>query len=334
VTNSNSNTVSILLNTTTAGATAPTFASNVNFSTSAQPLSVESKDFNGDNLPDLAVANTSSSTVSILLNTTTANATTPTFAPRVDFPTGAIPYSVSVGDFNGDSKFDLAAANRDNDSVSILLNTTDAGATTPAFASKVDFPSGTKPLAVSSGDLNGDGKPDLAVANIFTDTASILLNTTATGATAPDFAPQVTFGTGDRPYSPSIDDVNDDGKPDLAVANSGSDTASILLNTTAPGATTPTFATKVDFTTGDGPRSIIIDDINGDGKPDLAVANSLSNSVSILLNTTPKVTAVTATTADGSYGVGSTINITVTFDAAVNVDHRWHTPTATRNRHN
>ncbi|MEG4409228.1 Ig-like domain-containing protein, partial [Microcoleus sp. MON2_D5] len=326
VTNSNSNTVSILLNTTTAGATAATFASNVNFSTSAQPLSVESKDFNGDNLPDLAVANTSSSTVSILLNTTTANATTPTFAPRVDFRTGAIPYSVSVGDFNGDSKFDLAAANRDNDSVSILLNTTDAGATTPAFASKVDFPSGTKPLAVSSGDLNGDGKPDLAVANIFTDTASILLNTTATGATAPDFAPQVTFGTGDGPYSPSIDDVNDDGKPDLAVANNGSDTASILLNTTAPGATTPTFATKVDFTTGDGPRSTIIDDINGDGKPDLAVANGFSNSVSILLNTTPKVTAVTATNPDGSYGVGSTINITVTFDAAVNVDTTGGTP--------
>jgi hypothetical protein len=49
------------------------------------------------------------------------------------------------------------------------------------------------------------------------------------------------------------------------------------------------------------------------------VANYYSNTVSILLHTTPKVTAVTATTADGSYGVGSTINITVTFDAAVTV---------------
>jgi hypothetical protein len=47
------------------------------------------------------------------------------------------------------------------------------------------------------------------------------------------------------------------------------------------------------------------------------VANFYSNTASILLNTTPKVTAVTATTADGSYGIGSTIAITVTFDAAV-----------------
>ena len=319
VTNSISQIVSILLNTTTAGATTPTFASNVNFSTGSQPLGVESKDFNGDNLPDLAVVNASSSTVSILLNTTTAGATTPTFAPKVDFLTGTVPYYLSVGDFNGDSKFDLAVSNHQSSTVSILLNTTTAGAPTPAFASKVDFPTGSGPGAVSIGDLNGDAKLDLAVANIFGGTASILLNNTSTEAPTPDFATQVTFATGTYPYSPSIDDVNHDGKPDLAVANTGSASASILLNTTTTGATTPTFATKVDFTTGNNPRSIIIRDINGDGLPDLAVANQSSASVSILLNTTPKVTAVTATTADDSYGVGSTINITVTFDAAVNV---------------
>ncbi|MEG3843595.1 Ig-like domain-containing protein, partial [Microcoleus sp. herbarium14] len=95
--------------------------------------------------------------------------------------------------------------------------------------------------------------------------------------------------------------------------------ASILLNTTPTNATTPTFAPKVDFPTGTSPNSVSIGDFNGDGKPDLATANSFRPSPSILLNTTPKVTAVTATTADGSYGVGSTINITVTFDAAVTV---------------
>ncbi|TAG91786.1 MAG: hypothetical protein EAZ18_16180 [Oscillatoriales cyanobacterium] len=103
------------------------------------------------------------------------------------------------------------------------------------------------------------------------------------------------------------------------MANRNSNTASILLNTTAANATTPTFATKVDFTTGTNPQSVSIGDINGDGLPDLALANNGSNTASILLNTTAKVTAVTATTADGSYGVGSTIAITVTFDAAVDV---------------
>jgi hypothetical protein len=49
------------------------------------------------------------------------------------------------------------------------------------------------------------------------------------------------------------------------VANFDSDTASILLNTTATGATTPTFATQVSFTTGDGALGVSIGDINGDG---------------------------------------------------------------------
>jgi len=156
------------------------------------------------------------------------------------------------------------------------------------------------------------------VANYSSDTASIFLNTTATNATTPTFATKVDFPTGSRPNSVSIGDFNGDGKPDLAVVNGSSYTASILLNTTATNATTPTFAPNVDFPTSSRPASASIGDFNLDGKPDLAVAN-WSNTASILLNTPPKVTSVTATTADGSYGVGSPIAITVTFDVAVNV---------------
>jgi FG-GAP repeat. len=94
------------------------------------------------------------------------------------------------------------------------------------------------------------------VANYNSDTASILLNTTATGATTPTFATKVDLATGSSPRSVSIGDINGDGKPDLAVADYFSNSASILLNTTATGATTPTFATKVDFTTGIKPQSV------------------------------------------------------------------------------
>ena len=73
--------------------------------------------------------------------------------------------------------------------------------------------------------------------------------------------------------------------PDLAVANPNSATVFVLLNTTAPGAARSNFAAKVDFATGTSPRSVTVGDLNGDGKPDLAVANFNSNTVSVLLNT-------------------------------------------------
>ena len=65
------------------------------------------------------------------------------FAPKVDFTTGTQPRSVSIGDFNGDGKPDLAVANRSSYTASILLNTTATNATTPTFATLVDFPTGT-----------------------------------------------------------------------------------------------------------------------------------------------------------------------------------------------
>jgi Ca2+-binding RTX toxin-like protein len=319
VVNVGSDTASILLNTTATGAANPTFSSQVTFTTGAGPISVSIGDINGDNKPDLAVANSGSNNASILLNTTATGAPTPTFSPKVDFPTGTNPFSISIDDINGDGKPDLAVATAGSNNASILLNTTATGGATPTFSSNFDFATGTSPQSLSIGDINGDNKPDLAVANFSSGSASILLNTTDTGGATPTFSPKVDFPTGTGPRSVSIGDINGDGKPDLAVANYGSDTTSILLNTTATGAATPTFSPKVDFTTGTGPHFVSIGNINGDNKPDLAVANLTSNNVSILLNTHPKVTAVTATTADGIYGVGSTIAITVTFDATVNV---------------
>jgi hypothetical protein len=292
VTNSNSSIVSVLLNTTIPGAAAPTFLDKKDFMTGSRPYSVSIGDFNGDGKPDLAVANYNVNTVSVLLNTTTPGSATPTFLDKKDFTTGASPHFVSIGDLNGDGKRDLAVSNYSDFTVSVLLNTTIMGAATPAFSVKSDSSTGNLPYSVSIGDLNGDGKSDLAVANYGSASVSVLLNTTSPGADIPTFTTKTDFTADNGAISVTIGEFNGDGKPDLAVANANSTSVSVLLNTTSPGADIPTFSTKADFTTGGTPYSVSIADLNGDGKLDLATANLGSNNISVFLNTTTPGNAI------------------------------------------
>ncbi len=253
------------------------FVAKADYATGTGPYSVSIGDLDGDGKPDLALANNGSNTVSVLRNTSTSG--TVSFAAKVDFSTGIWPYSVSIGDVDGDGKPDLAVANYGSNTVSVLRNTSSSGSV--SFEAKVDFTAGSSPESVSIGDLNGDGKPDLAVANAFSDKVSVFRNTSSSGTVS--FAAKVDFTTGTFPNSVNIGDIDGDGKRDLAVANNGSNTVSILRNTSSAG--TVSFATKVDFATGANPYSVSIGDLDGDGKPDLAVANKGSNNVSVLRNT-------------------------------------------------
>src|SRR5438093_62035 len=119
------------------------------------------------------------------------------FAPKTDYGTGMQPNSVAKGDFNGDSKLDLAVANFAGATVSILL-----GTGTGSFGAKTDFGTGAGPASVAVGDFNGDGKLDLAVTNYYVDTFSILLGT-GTGS----FGAKIDFGTGSTPVSVAVGDI-------------------------------------------------------------------------------------------------------------------------------
>jgi hypothetical protein len=277
--------VSILMNTTAPGAATATFANHVDFAVGANPIGVAAGDLNGDGLPDLAVANSGANSVSVLLNTTAPGATTPSFAAHVDFATGTQPSAVAIADLNGDGKADLAVADRGSNKVSVLANLTAPGATIPVFAASQDFSVGMQPDALAIGDLNGDGRPDLAVVNAADGTVSVLLNTTAPGSGTFTFAAAQSFQTGASPQTIAIRDLNGDGKGDLVVG--GDNSLAVLENTTVPGAMTPTFATRQTFATGAGPNAVAVADFNGDGLPDVVTANSGANSVSVLLNRTP-----------------------------------------------
>ncbi|HXD83736.1 MAG TPA: FG-GAP-like repeat-containing protein [Rudaea sp.] len=305
VANFSSNTVSVLINTTAPGAATPTFAAQQTFATGNEPISVTTADLNGDGKPDLIVTNYASNTVSVLLNTTAPGATTASFSAQQTFATGINPHAVTAVDVNGDGKADLIVADYGDSTVSVLLNTTSPGAATPSFAANQTFFTGAYPTSVAAADVNGDGEPDLIVANHGSNTVSVLLNTTVPGTATPSFAAQQAFATGSGPYGAATVDVNGDGKPDLILTNANDNTVSVLLNTTAPGAVTPTFAAQQTFATGSGPYSVAASDINGDGKADLIVANDSDNTVSVLLNATAPGAGTPTFAAKQTYAAGS-----------------------------
>ena len=324
VANYGSNTVSVFRNTSVSGSiTTGSLAAKVDFVTGTLPRGVAIGDVDGDGKPDIVVGNQTSNTVSVFRNTGTPGSVTPgSFAAKVDFTTGVDPIRVSLGDLDGDGKPDLVVGNYTSSTISVFRNTSVSGAiTSGSFAAKVDFTTGTNPLGITTGDLDGDGKPDLVVTNNGSATVSVFRNTSTPGSiTTGSLTTKIDFATtGSNPYNVSIGDMDGDGKPDLVVANSTSNTVSVFKNTSVSGAiTTGSFAPKVDFTTGVQPFNVAIGDMDGDGKPDLVVANNSSNTVSVFRNTVaaPGPAPTIANFNPTSGAVGTSVTITGTnFDA-------------------
>ncbi len=294
VANTTSGTISVFKNTASSGSiSSSSLATKVDFSAGTSAFDVAVSDFDGDGKPDLAVTNnvSTANTISVLRNTTSAGSiSTSSFASAVTFATGSLPVKIVVADFDGDSKPDIAVTNSSSNSVSVFRNTASSGAiTTSSFASKVDFTTGTNPRGIFAADMDNDGKFDIIVTNSASNTISVFRNTTTSSAiNTSSFGTQVNFTTGTTPYDVAMGDIDGNGKPDIIVTNFGATTISVFRNIGSTGSiTTSTFTSKSDFTTGGtgSPYGIAISDLDGDGKVDIAVANTNSGgSVSVLRN--------------------------------------------------
>ena len=243
------------------------------FAVQSPSLSVAVGDFNCDGIQDLAVTSRNGE-VSVLLGNGAGGFTPATGSP---FAAGPVPFSVAVGDFNGDGIQDLAVANfkatDGGNTITVLLGN-GLGGFTPGPGSPFSAGGGTTSIAV--GDFNGDGIDDLAAANFYDFNVTVLLGNGLGGFTP---APGSPFPVSSTPNSIAVGDFNGDGIQDLVTADYSWTDVTLLLGNGlggfAPAAGSP-------FTVGSCPSSLVVGDFNGDGNPDLAVANCIDN-VTVLL---------------------------------------------------
>jgi hypothetical protein len=184
------------------------------------------------------------------------------------------PFGTVVGDFNGDGIADLANANANDNTVSILLGDGSGGF---SQANGSPFGVGTQPYSLVTADFNGDGIADLATANWGDNTVTVLLGDGAGGFTPASGSP---FPVGTYPKAIAVGDFNGDGFADLAIANYLSNSVTVLLGNGMGGFTA---ASGSPVTVGNNPFAIAVADFNGDGKADLAVVDNSDQNVVVLL---------------------------------------------------
>jgi hypothetical protein len=256
------------------------------------PQDVVAADFNNDGWPDLAIAMSDGNAVSILLNDGRGGyPATPidiSLAPaNLSAPRGEGAFALVAGDFNGQGGMDLAVANSDSGNVAILLDFDGSRFSSPRYVSVAEMPMG-----IAAGDLlDNDGDLDLVVTSWLPNTTgsaknvALLRNNGQGTFTAVGNPPSA----GNNPSGVVVGHFNGDALLDLAVTNyglhpAGADLGNVrVLFGNASGGFQSQTVCRTATGSGAGPAALATADLNGDKKLDLAVANFLSDNVTLCL---------------------------------------------------
>lgn len=237
----------------------------------SRPSSVTVADVNGDGRPDALVANTATAGLGVLLGNGTGGFT---LRANQAIP-GASSYlsNVAVADVNGDSKLDALMCattfSTTNPSKLFVLLGNGAGDFTPAAAGAPSTGANSQPSSVVVADVNADGKPDALVTDYYSSRLLVLLGNGAGGFTLQATASST--GAGSGPKSVAVADVNGDGKLDALTANASVNTIGVLFGDGGGGFTLQ--ATSPVVGPGGSTQSLVIADVNKDGKLDVLAGN-------------------------------------------------------------
>jgi len=239
------------------------FTGTTSVNVGALPFSVALGDFNRDNKQDVVSADYQAGTVSIRIGDGLGG-----FSGTTSLSGFTQPRAIALADFNRDGAEDLAIA-----SVSRIFIRNGNGI--GGFNATAELTAIASPEDIAAIDVNQDGFIDLLVADKANNSLAVFIGNGNSGFAAPV---AIALGVGAAPQALAVGDFNNDGRADVAIANSGLATVAILL-----GNGNGTFTAASGLSVGTTPRDISVGDFNGDNQMDLAIANNGSNNVSIRL---------------------------------------------------